>query len=52
MSALELDHDDRWKDVFLDDRRRETPPRDYQPDWRLTAVGVSLCVLALLALTT
>ena len=52
MSTIEINDDENWKEVFLQREERVTPPADYQHGWKLTAVTVTLGLLALMALST
>jgi hypothetical protein len=52
MPSIETNDDEDWKAPFLETEERVTPSRDYQHGWKLTAVTVTLGILAILALST
>ena len=51
MSGAETDAQNAWQEAFFDTKQRTTPTRDEQPGWQLTAIGVTVGVLALLILS-
>ena len=51
MSAFQSESQDAWKEAFFDKQDRTTPGNDQQPGWHLTAVGVTLGLVALLMLS-
>lgn len=51
MSGFEADSQDAWKEAFFDKQDAMTPGPDHQPGWRLTAIGVTLGLVALLLLS-
>ncbi len=46
-----MDDDEDWKATFLESEQRVTPARDFQHGWKLTAVTVTLGILAVMALS-
>ena len=51
MQSIEMDDDEDWKEVFLQKEERVTPSPEYQHGWKLTAVTVTLGLLALMVLS-
>ena len=51
MSGAETDGQDAWQEAFFDTQDRTTPAPDHQPGWQLTAIGITIGVMALLMLS-
>ncbi len=52
MPGIEMDEDEDWKTTFLQNQPPATPPHDDRHGWKLTAVTITLGILAILALST
>ena len=51
MSGAEGDVQEAWQEAFFERHERVTPAPDYQPGWQLTAIGITVGLMALLMLS-
>ena len=51
MSGAEIDGQQAWQEEFFNTQDRKTPAHDEQPGWQLTAIGVTIGLMALLILS-